>query len=161
MKLAEIKSPESKKGTYAALSLSKESHDTVMEYIKENEIPHKTNPNEERKHVTLIYSRNYCPEMVAQPDVIHCANVCGMDVFDTQDGKRALVLLLDAPTIVARHEQLMAEHPATYDHPEYKPHVTLSYDIGDFDEKQLIPFKSALELSDEYVEDLKLDWQNS
>ncbi|GEM_PF-1387813 len=161
MKLSEIKSAESKKGTYAALLVSPESHAAIMEYIKENNIPHKTNPNEERKHVTLIYSKKYCPDMVAQPETVHAATIKGLEVFNTQDGKRALVLLLDAPTVVARHEQLMAEHPATYDYPEYKPHITLSYDIGDLDETQLVPLEKIVELSDEYVEELKLDWQNS
>jgi 2'-5' RNA ligase len=161
MKLTELKSLENKKGTYAALYVSEEAHDTIMQYIRDNDIPHKTNPKEERKHVTLIYSRNYCPDMVAQPAYVHYANVSGVDVFNTQDGKRALVLLLDAPTVVARHKELMAAHPATYDHPEYRPHITLSYDIGDFDETSLLPFKPTIELKDEYVEDLKLDWQNS
>jgi hypothetical protein len=61
----------------------------------------------------------------------------------------------------ARHKELMDEHDATYDFPEYKTHVTLSYDIGDMDETKLpdvIKTIGEMKIVKEYGEDLDLDW---
>jgi hypothetical protein len=54
----------------------------------------------------------------------------------------------------------MKLHKAEYDFDEYKCHITLSYDIGDFDYKKLNPkdFVKSIEVVKEYQEDLNLDW---
>ena len=74
------------------------------------------------------------------------------------------MLKLDSSDLRERHEFLMKEHKATYDFPEYIPHITLSYDIGDFDINTLdiedlddIDFQ----VIEEYKEDLNLDWKNT
>jgi 2'-5' RNA ligase len=55
----------------------------------------------------------------------------------------------------------MKKHDATYDFPEYKPHITLSYDIGDLDEKNLPDigkYVDEIGIDEEYGEDLDLNW---
>jgi hypothetical protein len=153
MRLMEIISP---KGTYVGLRVLDPGTDVLRTYIHEHAIPYKLGSKERRKHVTLIYSRTYCPDVVASPEV-HTVRPVGLDVFTAYGDKKALVLLLSAPTVVARHRKLMSEHPLTYDYPQFKAHITLSYDIGDFDYTALPPLSTELKLGDEYVEELRPD----
>lgn len=148
------------RGTYAALCVLDPANAMLLQYVADNSIPHKTSSSEKTKHVTLIYSRTYCPQMKADASEKYICKHTGFDIFPTGDGKRALVMLLSAPSVVKRHRLLMSEHPATYDYPQYKPHITLSYDIGDMDVSTLPLFTDDIILGDEYVEDLVLDWQN-
>lgn len=138
---------EKEKGTYAAVRF--EDSAEKIEYLKKIGIP---NVNEEL-HCTLLYSRKNCPnyepmdmsdgefyeEAIAYPD--------HLKIFRTQDEKNCLVLVLRSGWIVKRHNDLMKEHKATYDFPEYIPHVTLSYDVGDFDYKSI---EDQLKKSDEF-----------
>ena len=152
MRLMEIVEPS---GTYVGLRVLDPGTDVLRTYIHEHAIPYKMHEKERRKHVTLIYSRVHCPGLPLS-DEVHRAKPNGFEVFETQSGKKALVLLLSAPTVTARHRKLMSEFPLTYDHPHFKAHVTLSYDIGDFDHGALPPFAEDLLLGDEYMEALRL-----
>jgi hypothetical protein len=151
---------ENEKGTYAAVRF--EGTEEKVKYLKNTGIP---NVNEDL-HCTILYSRKYCPnykpldmtdgyyyeEAIAYPD--------HLDIFKDKEGKNCLVLILRSNWIVKRHKDLMKEHNATYDFPEYNPHITLSYDIGDFDykdiEKDLIKSDEfyKLDINEEYKEDL-------
>jgi hypothetical protein len=74
------------------------------------------------------------------------------------------VLKYDCKDLNKRHKELMDEHKATYDFPKYEPHVTLSYDIGDLDIKQLPDIKELLPVINvihEYGEDLDLSWSQT
>lgn len=148
------------KGTYAAVRF--EGTEEKVKYLKNTGIP---NVNEDL-HCTILYSRKYCPnykpldmtdgyyyeEAIAYPD--------HLDIFKDKEGKNCLVLILRSGWIVKRHKDLMKEHNATYDFPEYNPHITLSYDIGDFDykdiEKDLIKSDEfyKLDINEEYKEEL-------
>mgnify|MGYP001306449516 CR=1 FL=1 len=152
MRLTEIVA--TKRGTYVGLRVLDPGTDMLRTFIHEHAIPYKMHDKERRKHVTLIYSRTHCPHIVRSKEV-HRVKPVHFEVFSTQSGKRALVLLLSAPTVAARHRQLMSLHPLTYDFPHFKAHVTLSYDIGDFDHGALPPFKEDLFLGDEYIQELK------
>ena len=129
MRLMEIVKPA---GTYIGLRVLDPGTDVLRTFIHEHAIPYKMHEKERRKHVTLIYSRSYCPNIPLSAEV-HQARPTKLEVFGTQGGKNALVLLLSAPTVAARHRKLMSEFPLTYDYPHFKAHVTLSYDVGDFD----------------------------
>jgi hypothetical protein len=65
---------------------------------------------------------------------------------------------LNAPTVVARHLQIMAEYGATYDFPVYTPHITLSYNFAG-NVESLPAYNESIVLGNEYVEDLKIDWE--
>ena len=52
----------------------------------------------------------------------------------------------------------MDEYKTTYDFPEYIPHITLTYDAGDFDPSSYTGDLPEIEYASEYVEDLVLDW---
>lgn len=147
-------------GTYAAVRF--EDSEEKVKYLKQIEIP---NVNEDL-HCTILYSRKNCPnyvpmnmtdgefydEAIAYPD--------HLDIFKDKEGRKCLVLILRSGWIINRHKDLMKEHNATYDYDEFIPHVTLSYDIGDFDykniERDLIKSDEfyKLVINDEYKEDL-------
>ncbi len=65
---------------------------------------------------------------------------------------------LNAPSVVARHLQIMAQYGATYDFPVYSPHITLSYDFSG-EILNLPVYNQPIFLDSEYVEDLKIDWE--
>jgi hypothetical protein len=160
-----MKLNDPKVGTYAAVRVLEPTNKKLSEFLKFHGIPTTLNSKEHRRHVTLLYSRTHLPDYVAEPDFMHYASFQGYELFDTKPGKadstKCLVMKLNAPTLSARHEQLMREHPATYDFPTYKPHITLSYKIPyNFDVGILPPFNEVVLLGAEYGEDLDLDWEN-
>ena len=154
----------SKKGTYAFASLDAESRKVISEYIKDNDIPNPTKTD--KLHCTLIYSRVEVPDMKSKGDY-KPPMVCkpkGLEIWKAQpdeDGntKNCLVLKLSCPEFTARHKELMDKHPkATYDYPEFKVHVTLSYDIGDKKLKDFPDIKQELRLEKETVQELESGW---
>ena len=106
-------------------------------------------------HSTICYSRVNIPFVAREPEPILISNRNWLEVWDTPSGK-TLVLMMDSEHLKERHKytEILG---GTYDFPEYKPHLTLAYDIG----------ARHIELKDvdipivalyEDVEDLDLDW---
>ena len=167
MKLEELME-EKKPGTYAGVRFDPDTIKTIKEYIKENGIPNGV-PSK-KMHSTLLYSKKHCPDYVAQGDIDppYVATPKGFDVWPSQpddDGKvkNCLVMEFDCPDLAARHKALMDEHKASYDFPDYKTHVTLSYDIGDMKAGDLPGIEKdlkELKIVKEYQEDLVVDWAN-
>lgn len=158
---------ETGKGTYAAVKFSPSTVEMIAKYIKDNDIPNGT--PDAKLHCTLLYSRKHCPdyEPAGKISPAWIGTPTHLDVWESkgklrdEEPKRCLVLEFDCDELQKRHKELMKEHDATYDFPQYKTHVTLSYDIGEMDEKELPDVKKAipkLEINDEYGEDLDLDW---
>lgn len=146
-------------GTYAGVKLSDETVERIVAYCDEHDIP---NPvPSDKLHVTLLYSRKYLPDYEAAGEYKKpmVGEPAGFDVWDTSDEEpsRCLVLKLDCERLLKRHEQLMNKHEATYDHDEYTPHVTFSYNIEDYDESDLPKIDFPIELVKEYQDDLQLD----
>lgn len=162
MKLLEL--VDTPDGTYAGARFSDDSRALIRKYIEKNQIPN--SPDDEKLHSTILYSRKYLPDYEAQGtyDPAMKATPTGTEIWPSQpdeegNRKRCLVLKFDAPDLVARHESLMKKHDALYDFDEFKPHVTLSYDVGEnFDEDNLPEFEEELEITHEYSEDLNTDW---
>lgn len=99
-------------------------------------------------HVTVLYSR-----VVIYPVTNQDSHICiplGYEKFG-----KSLVVLLDAQSIVDRHNSLI-KMGATHDFNPFTPHMTLFTDTNiDISELPDIPFSLAFER--EYKEDLKLD----
>jgi hypothetical protein len=152
-----------KKGTYAGVRFTDDTRKYITQYISDNKIPNAT-PSA-KLHVTLLYSRKFVPDY--EPDKSYQppmkAKPIGFDIWQSQpddDGHKnnCLILKLDAPDLRERHKYLMDNHDATYDYDEYKPHVTLSYDVGDATVDSFPEFDQQLELVGEYNEDLNMGW---
>ena len=151
-------------GTYAAVSFSEDTKDRIKKFIDDNEIP---NPIKlDKLHSTLLYSKKYCPnyEPLGELEEALVGTPTEFDVWQSQPDdegtcSNCLVLQFDCDQLIDRHNSLMKEHGATFDFDEYRPHVTLSYDIGDLDIKQLDPSSIGdLNIIEEYGEDLNTDW---
>lgn len=151
-----------KDGTYIAVSFTKESADKLQALSKSLEVENIV--AKDKYHVTVVYSRKPFTDFtingkLKKPWLVAPTE---LEIFETQSGSRALVLRLDAPKLVQRHEYFAREHGATYDFDEYKTHVTLSYDVGsdweipeDFEVTKM--FKT-LSIDEEYYEPLDNDW---
>jgi hypothetical protein len=151
-------------GTYAGVRFSEKTVKAIEDYCKANNIPKAVPPN--KLHSTVLYSRKYCPDYtpVGEYEEKLIGTPIGFEVWKSQPTKQypnptsCLVLKYDCPALVARHKELMDTHKATYDHPQYSPHVTFSYDIGDLDINELPKFEVPIEIVYEYGEDLNLGW---
>lgn len=163
MRLQELMEKKTPDGTYAGVRYDKDGVKLLSKYAEENDIPNPLDPN--KVHTTLLYSRKYCPdyEPAGKLDPPLKAKFDEMEVWPTQDKKNALVVTLDAPELVKRHKTLMKELDATYDFDEYKPHITLSYDVGVLDVDKLPDIRDTIkeiDIVEEYGEDLVTDWAN-
>lgn len=158
MKLSEISNTV--KGTYYAARMDAKSKNAIMNFAEK--ILKVPNILEKKKlHTTIIFSRKYAAEAVSSNEIYPItSNGKTLAIFPTQDDKRALVMKLDCPELIKRHEELMQEYEFTYDYDEYVPHVTLSYDCGDFEIEDFDGELPQVTFISEYVEDLELLWQN-
>ena len=145
---------EEKKGTYAAVRPSKDHSDKLSTMMLKHDVPNAE--AHDKLHCTLLYSRKHLPDYKPEPDIEHHADVKGLEIWPTKSGKNCLVMKLHSPSLEKRHKDLMDKHEATYDYPEYKPHLSLSYDVGDnFDHKKLEKdLPKSIKLKHEYQEEL-------
>lgn len=168
MLLEELFEAKKEKGTYAGLRFTESTIKNIQKLYKkfniQNIVP------EAKLHSTLLFSRKFLPEYESigslKQLIIGLPTKC--EVWDTSgdEPKHALVLLYDSKEQVTRHKYLMKKYDAVYDYPSYKPHLTLSYDVGkDFDIKEINKFIKDnpfdIEINEEYQEDLDLDWKEN
>lgn len=115
-------------------------------------------------HVTILYSKTPVDPFKMGETWIDQDGKGGLIV---KGGPRALkrfdggaiVLRFASSDLNYRHES-MIERGASSDYPEYKPHVTLSYDVpADFDISTIKPFDGELRFGPELFEPLRLDPQ--
>lgn len=113
-------------GTYLALQPSGDTRTKLLDLIEEYNIP---NPVKAMSlHQTIIYSKKPCPEMRFHPiKTPYWAVGYEFELFDTQKGTKCLVLRIRSGEIQALYDELQKYEPTT-NHPEYKQHMTLSYD---------------------------------
>ncbi len=153
------------KGTYAGVRFSDDTKKLIEKYLDDNKIPNAISPD--KLHTTLLYSRKYLPEYKAlgtyPKPLIGTPGKFDVWKSSNEDGSSAncLVIEFDCPDLSKRHKELMDEHEGTYDFPTYKTHITLSYDIGNMDIKDLPPFIDTvptIKICKEFSEDLDLSW---
>jgi 2'-5' RNA ligase len=142
------------KGTYAAVKFDPETLDKIQEIQRKLNLFEPV-PRDDL-HSTICFSRvqvPYKPESEAK----HIGQTGSFTVFKTQTGKRALVLRIESDYLHARHKYAN-DIGATYDFPDYQPHVTLAYDIGAIAQPPDIE-SFQVGITNEYVTDLDLDWK--
>lgn len=151
-------------GTYVGVKFDESSLDALAEFVKTNNIPNCLKKSD--FHSTVVYSRKHLPEYeaVGEVDPVWKAKPVGFDIWESKPNAYkkehtfCLVMKIDCPDMVNRHNHARDDHGATYDFDEYKPHVTLSYDVGkDFSKDNLEWTEKDLRISFEYTEDLDLD----
>lgn len=146
---------EQEPGTYVGVRFTPETIEGLAKFQKDHDVPNPLDP--EKFHTTVVYSREPV-EWTPQVDLTDVdVSATGFEVFDTRDGQKCLVLRLESEFLQDRFDSAI-EAGATHDFPDYKPHITLSYDIGHFEVKKLPTPDVAIVLDHEYVEPLKDKW---
>lgn len=152
---------EEKSGTYVGVLFSSKTKEDIKKYIADNNIPNSINIA--KLHTTLIYSRKNLPKFKAigklESPII--GKFDKFETWDTQDKKRALVMKFISPELKNRNKEITDIHGATSDYPEYKVHLTLSYDLGEISLDNLPVYTGVIEIVEEYQERLDLDWTNT
>jgi hypothetical protein len=114
-------------GLYLAAFFSDETTQRIEEYLIGNKIPNSVARSS--LHTTIVYSRAPVEmEPIHTIDVLIPASNCHLEIWDTPSG-RTLVLKFFSPYFLIRFNEAMALG-ASYDYDEYKPHISLSYDVG-------------------------------
>lgn len=150
-----MKFSELNKGTYVAAKFTEQTLDSIQELQTKLRL---LNPvKREDLHTTICYSRTVVP-FVPHEQIQHIGTASKLEIWDTDKGP-ALIMLLDSDYLHSRHTYSKALG-ATYDFPDYKPHVTLSYNLGVQKVDLLDALNIDIEMSREYVEELDLEWTN-
>ena len=150
------------RGTYYGARPTKQTCESILDFMSDNKIP---NPLAEKvMHVTVIYSRVWCaakalgdldPNWEGQ---FHAYNVWPTTPEDDEEPTSCLTLGFNCPEMHKRHHDLRKEG-ATHDFPDFKPHVTLSYDVGnDYDHHGLSHYLGPLAFHQEFSEPLNLNF---
>lgn len=153
-------------GTYAGVRFSPATKTAIENLIEELGVPNPT--NSQKFHTTLLYSRDNLPNYKAlgklsTPLTGTATEVVIWETQPDEDGntKNCLVVKYDCDDLTERHHKLLKEHNASYDF-EYQPHITLSYDIGDWDKldeaQALVDSLPTIEIVEEYQMDLDTNW---
>ena len=164
-----IKSPliEKRNGTYAAVKYDEASCAIIESLIKQWNIPNPIKTN--HLHSTIIYSRKPIPvEKQHNMDDVELKRrgwkfpIGSFKMLDTSSENHdgiVLVLMLDAPELIALHDTLVV-NGASHDFATYDVHITLSYSAKGFDWSKIQIPDICLVPSEIYFEPLDLNWKD-
>lgn len=116
-------------------------------------------------HVTVAFSRQVVDWMQISADwsggddgryTIPPGGPRQMDMLGK--AKDALVLLFNDDHLHWRHQH-MADKGASWDHDEYQPHITISWQAGDIDPESVDPWKGPIVLGPELFDTVDEDWK--
>jgi hypothetical protein len=150
---------EQSSGLYVAAYFDDETNQRIAKYLADYNIP---NPIKSPGfHTTIVYSK--VPVNDFEPnhsiDITVDTTDSIIEGWDTPSGARCLVWHYDSTYLRLRFEEAM-EAGATYDFDEYKPHISLSYDIGqDYDVSTLPVPDFPIYLRGEYSEPIELEYE--
>lgn len=121
-----------KDGTYVALQLSEESMTLLDNFVKMN-LGLTERVDKSTYHITVIYSRTPVPSAenyLTMPSPLPVeAMATGYEIFPTKNDGQCLVMRIVCPYATRLNSEL-GKQGATSDYPEYKPHMTLAYDMS-------------------------------
>jgi hypothetical protein len=127
MKFQELLEKAETGGSYVCGKFAQDTVDSIVAFQALHHIPNAVEAEE--LHTTIVYSKTTVHWRAAH-DIYHEAAPIGFEVWKTQSEKNCLVLKIECPYLNIRFGVAM-DRGATYDFDEYKPHITLSYDVGD------------------------------
>ena len=130
--------------------------DEIIAWAKEQGF--KTTLPADDLHVTVAFSRTPI-------DWFKAGAAWSDEIEVTKGGPRALETFGDAKVLLFsnhhlhwRHQEFI-EHGASWDHPEYQTHITISYAKDGPDLDRVEPFKGRILLGPEVFAEIKEDWQ--
>ena len=120
-----------KDGTYVSLEMTQESKDMLDNFVEMN-LGLTERVDKKTYHITVIYSRTPVP---SAEQLLHMntsipveAQPVGYEIFPTKNDGHCLVMRIICPYATRINSQLEREG-ATSDYDQYKPHITIAYDI--------------------------------
>lgn len=145
-------------GTYIGLKMTKNSQQLVTNMVSNLGIDNLLDPS--KYHITLLYAKDHEIDYVPNPDEFFMCEVSGVELLGEGEW-RGLVLLLNCPTLIDRHNAIKAEYGNIHSYPELKLHTTVKYKPidGDYDKlKSVLQDKGMmLTFAGEYVEEIRGD----
>jgi len=117
----------------------------------------KTTLPEDKMHVTIAFSRvpMVWPAALLEPVVVPTPARRSVEQFDGG----AVVLRFSSPELLHRWQELR-DRGASWDWPEFHPHITITYDPGDVDIAQVTPFYGPILLGQERMDEVQEDWKD-
>jgi len=115
-------------------------------------------------HVTIAFSRKPVDWMKAGENWNSDKNgnltvqPGGARLVEKLGDKGAIVLLFNSSELTWRHESIRREAGASWDFPEYQPHVTITYAGGDIDLSKVEPYRGRLHFGPEIFEEIDDNW---
>lgn len=111
-------------------------------------------------HVTVVFSRAQVdwanvPDHGSDHVTIEGSVGRSLDQFGD-----AVVLRFPCEYLARRHHEISALG-ASWDHPQYQPHVTITWNVGDFDWRNVPPYAGPIVLGPEIFKPVKEDWKAS
>lgn len=152
-------------GTYIAIKYDNLSSRKIINLCKSFGLPNIVPID--KLHTTIIYSTVHADNPLIDAESTYNSFIDKLDIFVSSSGIKCLVALLDSSKLIARNKELTDKYGFVSDYPEYIPHVTLSYDIEDwnkFDSMNTyiknVKYLYMMQGYGEYAEELNLDWKD-
>lgn len=117
-------------------------------------------------HVTIAFSRQRVDWMKAgeswsgNGDGTLTIQPGGARLVEPLGDKGAVVLLFTSSELSWRHEAIKRDAGASWDYPEYQPHVTITYAGSDVDLAKVEPYRGKLVFGPEIFQELDEDWSS-
>ena len=154
MRLCEFTGDE--KGSYAAVKFDPTTIKALEAYQYDNQIPVPLTSDE--FHSTVMFSRNYVPDFQTLGEIPKWEGMFTKWGSFPSDDESALVLKYDCWQLKERFQEIMKKYDATWDHKDFTPHITLSYNVGDLDISKLPDYDGPIIIIEEYNNDLDIGW---
>ena len=107
-------------------------------------------------HVTVVFSKAPVEWKLVKPIKKGLSIIGGMRSIQ-QFGKGATVLCFESSNLQKRFAELK-KFGASCDYPEYKCHITLTYENEEIDVMNLAPYTGPIQLGEEEMSEVNLDW---
>lgn len=153
------------KGTYVAVKYNPYSLTKLIEVAHEYNVPNVISLDD--MHTTLIYSTKGADTVEVHDKINYIGIPNKFNIWESQNGSKCLVLILNCNALVERNTELMNKYDFVSDYPEYTPHITLSYDVGNWGNLEKLNEKIIknkiyymVVTTHEYVEDLNIGWKD-
>jgi hypothetical protein len=116
-------------GIYAAVFVKEST--TFREWVAQHNFP-QAQEDRQRLHVTVLHTSKDAHRVKELPcsSAVHVARPESYIILPHGD-RRCLALQLKCETLEQRHKELLSLG-LTHKYPEFIPHITISYDLGDY-----------------------------
>lgn len=142
-------------GTYVAVSLDPDDAKKLFDYYAKFNVPDMLDVDD--YHITIAYSsKKFEPVLIKDLSDVPAVIPEEHKIFTGKSDKNCLVLVVKSEWLYDQFDKC-TELGAKFDYDKYSPHITISYDIGDFDIKKVKLPTIKAKLAKHYTEELVLN----